>query len=608
MIYRIKLIAVIILTGWAGTAFSDFRAEGDLYVQAGNIFMEKSSKISSGPARNNLFQRARVCYERAIQLYYLHLEKVPADASRLMPLITELNSRRFWCNKSTTLVYNHASTPTPEQALKESGLDASMIEEARGGSVEGPKLEDLLGEPEPLSPEEAKKLADQKKTAEFVKRIESYIKSRRIVEARFLCRRAIRKPSMGVPRDLAEQVLREIGYVEQFLASVFDKADTLVGTRLRNEMLVTGRASISGLIKNIENGKLHIDVMSKSSDSDAGLSIGVPLLNFNNLFLIRNTAKRTKPILTGIGSFYLLQGDSDHAGKVFDSIASMKGDPADLNPFISRLKNIAALTAPEKKDQLSEKAAYLISKETVSAIKSYKRQKYDAALSSIGRILEASNFDIKYLLPVSKKTKEHTGKYLPEFVQALVEECHVCKGTRLMTCPNCKGRGRVRAGMGKYRWCPLCKGEGKAECIFCRKRLHNKTYQGYIEKLRSLFKRDEELDTDPSKDTQGERDAQDSKQDAYKKPGSVAAGRFAFKREDGDLILKGMVHNGTAHKVKNAAVTVILLGADNKPVLSGKAVISTVLDPDAEKPFAIRFKNPPEFKSYSYSLAYGKAE
>lgn len=612
MTYRTTLAAVIIFTGFTAAAFGNLGAEADLYVKAGNIFMEKSGKISSGPARNNLFQRARVCFERAIELYNLHLEKEPGDAAELMPLITELNSRRFWCNKSTTLVYNHASTPAPEKALTEAGLDPSMIEKARGGS-EGPRLEDLIGEPEPLSPEEAKKLADRKKTAAFTRRIASYIKSRRIVEARFLCRRAIRKPSMGVPRDLAEQILQEIEYVERFLASVYLKADKLVGTHLRHEKLVNGRTAISGVITKIDRGKLHIQVMTRKSDSDAGLSIGVPLLNFNDLFLVRNISTRSKPVLTGVGSFYMLQGNSARAGKVFDSIRSMKGDPADLAPFVSRSKSMAKLNRFTASEKDTEKTTALIRKETATAVRFYKAELYDRALRSISRIMKASKYRLEYLVPVSKQVKEDTGKYLPEFVQALVHGCPKCKGTRQMMCPNCRGTGRIKVSMSTYRWCPLCKGEGKVPCTYCRKRLKNKTYLGYITKLRELFKRDEDLDTDTAhtgpntKSGPSSEGKHDTEPGSYKKPGSVAAGGLSFKRKDGNLTITGKVHNGTAQRVKNVIVTIALLGKDSKPVFTGKEEINGIMAPDAEALFTIRIEKAPAFTSYSYRLAYRKA-
>jgi len=173
MIRKILLV-IVIAACWIGNVYGDFRAEGDLFVRAGNVFMKKSSTLSSGSERDDVFQRARVLFQRAIELYTLHLEDASEDSAQLSPLITELNSRIFWCNKSTTGVYNKMRTPTAEKAFEESGLDPKSIKSARG-KVNAVLLEELLGEPEPLSPEEALKLANKKKTASFLESITYFV-------------------------------------------------------------------------------------------------------------------------------------------------------------------------------------------------------------------------------------------------------------------------------------------------------------------------------------------------------------------------------------------------------------------------------------------------
>ncbi len=606
-----KLILVILVC-CATAVFADLRAEGDLYVKAANIFMEKSSAIASGPERNSLFQKARVLFERAIELYNLHLEKNPGDAGQLTPLITELNSRIFWCNKSTTAVYNKSATPSPEEAFKESGLSPSLIEETRGGES-AVMLEDLLGEPEPLSPEEAKKLADKKKTADFLADIADLVSNRRTVEAKFLCKRAIRKPSMGIPRPLAEEILVELGYVEQFMGSVFAKSDKLVGTKVVNENLLNRQGAINGVITQVDGGMIHIDIDPEGMPHGTQLSIGVPLLSFSDMFLLRNTENRTKNIMTGIGSYFLLKGDTLRAKRVFVSLTDKKGDPEDMSPFISRANVVVELNRFRETEEQTANITGTLEKETEDLLEYYERMKADRGFKCVGRILDLSKGKIEYLLPVSKTVHEKTGMYLPEFAQALVYRCSACGGKKTVACPRCGGKGSYKVSMAKRRWCPQCKGEGTVPCPQCLAREKDKKIQGYIEKLREIFKRDEEYIADSQAESgkDGKTGSSEGKgkpdPGAILKEGAVTAGGFSFRIKDGTLTITGFVGNGMSSNVKNIAVNITLKGEDDKPVKTTSVLVEKVLKPGETEPVTLVVEKAPAYVSYSYSLAFEKA-
>ncbi|MFH1706944.1 MAG: hypothetical protein ABIF71_03385, partial [Planctomycetota bacterium] len=236
----------------------------------------------------------------------------------------------------------------------------------------------------------------------------------------------------------------------------------------------------------------------KAPGAEAQVEMGIPLFSFDDGFLVRQARSTEFKVRLGIGAFYLLEGNTGQAQAVFQKLAEDPAQAPTLAPFLARTGAVAATQDAAKDAESQKNLRILLSQQIKFAVKSFEADKYDAALVNTGKIIAKAGDRMDFLTAVSKECHELSGKYLPEFVQLLVEGCPVCKQTRLVECPRCGGKGKVKPIMGGLVLCGPCKGAGKVACSDCDKRYTTAANKKQVTALRALFRRDEKPKAAPA--------------------------------------------------------------------------------------------------------------
>lgn len=504
---RALFIIFAVILGTAGICgAADLRARADAVLSKGLEYLKKSEKYSAGTERNECFQNARILFERALELYQDHLEKKPGDAGELEPRLTEINSQIFWCNKLTTVTYDKSKAPTAEQLMQGAGAVAAAAEPEEEAEPE-PVLEEetAAASADPLSEEEEERIADEARVKEFLTRVSYLVTRRRVVEARFLCRKALNNPAAGIPEELAGQVLVELDYVNNLFSGVFDKAMAMKGQTLAFARTITDMR-IDGTVNRFDKGLLYIS--SKIPGSEDTVEMGIPLFSMDDTFLIRYSGAVSKKDKVGIAAFYLLEGKVDNARKIFEKLATLPGDPEDMTGFLARVDSVGAEKEAQQSAERQQQTAVYLNSQLSYAIAYFERGNFDGGMKNIDRIVEKSGLSLDFLMPISKACFEKTKMYLPEFAKEMLESCRECGKKRQVTCPKCNGMGKIKPLMGEPVLCTACGGRIMIECPSCKKRLASKRNNDNIDALMKLFKRDREPPADAAGDDKAKEGAE----------------------------------------------------------------------------------------------------
>jgi hypothetical protein len=508
-----KLVFILFAAVCSLHLYAGPKEDAQKAVQTANAFLKRSEEISAGDERNKCLQNARILLEKALALYSDYIEKNPKKAGVLQPVLTRINSQIFWCNKFTTITYDPKKQKPAEELIKETPAypEKKQDEEYKPSEPvieEEPDTEQIEETPEKETPgtEPEKKIPqDEDQIKLFIEQLAALTKYRRLVEARQLCKRKLTDKNSGIPKNLIEQVLNELAYVDIFILSVFDKAAELKGEPIPYAETIA-RSRIEGVVNRFDQGILYID-MPGTGENNKKIKVeaGIPLLQMNDAFLVTNIKERNKEIMAGIASFYLLEGKTGYAESIFRKISIQKGKPRNIQPFLKRIETINSWTAAKRAHENEKALKRSLDYSFTRMISYYKIGKQDKALTYIAAIVKKSEGDLTYLLPLSNQCRTETGLYLPELAEKLVYECPACNNSRKVICPFCKGKGTIQFMGGKPVTCTSCKGQKYVECSECKKRINSPKNKELIRTLRNIFKRGEKRKSQPDNKKQDEK-------------------------------------------------------------------------------------------------------
>ncbi|MFC1582356.1 hypothetical protein ACFL4W_02335 [Planctomycetota bacterium] len=507
----LSIILILFSTGVMASAKSD----ADRLVRKASALLKETKGMAASLGRDTKLQEAARQYEEAVALYEKHIEEYPREAAALDNRLTQINSQIFWCNKLTTMAYYNAKEaeearnrppaarpapkPTPRPAVEEpvSEDDAFFLmpPPARDEEDEeepGPEAEpDLEPEPEAepeAEPEPAAEIVpDADAQTEFLIQIAKLAGKRRFYKIREICTRMLKTPEPGIPPELPQAILDELKYVDAFLTSVFDKLMDPGDIPIIHYQQDGGRRT-KMVFKSLEEGLVQMDIVEGSSRDSIQMS--VPLLGMDHTFFVKNIARRTKDVMAGMASFYLLETQTGLARQYLDIASGMEGEPADLKPVWDHLKLLTSAARDKALAVAEAKRRKDMARWMASANKAYLKHDYDAAFKNVKRIMAKAKLNKEYLQPVSDQCKELTGKNLQGFTRTLMQECLKCKGKRNITCINCKGKGTVKTVLGKGGQvpCPLCKKSKRITCPYCKDRMSSEKAAKVIEEIKETLK------------------------------------------------------------------------------------------------------------------------
>ncbi len=493
-----KNVMILLLILCLSLCFADQEQDADSLALEGFGYLKRTSGMSAGLARDRLLQTARGKFEKALELYNSCISAHPEKAGELDSKLTRINSQIFWCNKLTTMAYYNdveKKSPAPKPVVPV---------RADGGtpSVSAPTASNGAGKPDekpvPLKTDGTKnennvkpeKEGSEKSIQNFLDRVMQLTERRRFVEIDMLCRKGAAGELPGVPASFAEQVEDEVKYVNVFLSSVFDRLLEAGSGEIVHYTNDRGR-TIKMTVRSLDQGLLYMDV--QESGSDQAIDMALPVFSMDNGFLVKNIKSATREVSAGIGAFFLLQQDAETARDYFLKATEQEGN-LNLNPFLGRAEKLLSEQNADQIERQDKKLREDLSGYLKGAIDYYRRRNYDWALNNLKRILDKSDMNPEYLKPLSEECRSIVGKNLPGFARTVLEECHQCKGERIITCIQCKGKGKVRSLLGKARLitCPMCRGRKKIACPYCQKRINSSKNRKIVSDLEKILGKQQE--------------------------------------------------------------------------------------------------------------------
>lgn len=475
---HIILISVFLLL-YAALLHGDLKKDADALTEKAEEHMNRAEMKQPGPRRDEHYQKARVLLEKAAALYSAYMKDHTAEGSLLSTKLTEINAKILWCNKFTSDRFDISALPSAEKIMGRDLAEGSGIVQSLSA----------------LTPEYIRNLSDdgrarnEKNVVTFLQMLSAYAKRRMLTQAKLLCMNRLKDPHCGIPVRLIKQVLRELEHIEDFIQDVYGRAMEMNGTKLTDASTVTDR-TLKGTVSRFDRGILYVNI--NTDERDTALSAGIPLVHMDNRFLVNNVKTRSKKVMAGIASLYLLEWNTMGSETVVRRMADTEGNPDDLGPLLLRVQAVRAIQHKRQARRDKEDTLRFILSKTGLAVSCFKQERYDTTLSYICRIFRRSGEKAEFLSASSEKCKSLCNLTLPEFTKKAIESCSVCKGTRKMPCPTCNGKGVIRWLLEDERTCPTCKGEKTVECTHCKHRLESEKYKKMLAGITEILKPDEE--------------------------------------------------------------------------------------------------------------------
>ena len=452
-------------------------------------FMNAAETKDAGAQRDEALQKARVLLEKAVGLYAKYMEEHPAEAGVLSSKLIEINAKILWCNKLTTSDFDLSKVP-PAGKIMGRDLPETASDSWSVSKITSEYINKL--------PDDAERTRNEGNVIAFLHTISSYAKRRMFMEAKFLCMKRLNESHSGIPVRLIKQVLTELGHIDMFIQDVYSTALEMKGRELTDAKTVS-QQELKGKVNRFNRGILYINV--DTGEDDTALAAGIPLLKMDDAFLVQNVKNKSKTVMAGIASLYLLEGNTGVTENVVRRMATIEGKPNDIGPLLLRVQAFRAIQQKEQAHEDQVSARQYIQNKLALAVSCFKQGRFDKTLTYISYILRTSQGKEEFLKPSSEKCKELSGLSLAQLTKQAIENCKICKGSREMTCPTCHGKGIIRWLLGKEQTCTICGGEKKVECTHCKHRLASARNKKMLEKLSEILgETKEEQQKEPESD------------------------------------------------------------------------------------------------------------
>ncbi|MFC1587806.1 hypothetical protein ACFL54_05820 [Planctomycetota bacterium] len=283
--------------------------------------------------------------------------------------------------------------------------------------------------------------------------------------------------SQITPEDQALSMRSEAGYLRDYLEDVSDLfvyalkgAGKLSKDKMHNFTLVSGVRMKVKILK-VSGGKLTLSV------PDEGIStMTVGLFSFND-GTVRLMARGTGLDIVDkfiLGS-YILTEEVKAAQKLLVNISDKYSWKEAYARAVEQRSRIAAV---EKEIKNEKKHIKNLDKAFRGFLREVDDAKYEKSINAaLAKIMKVEQ-DIRDedIIRLSAQCIKETKLALDRALSDAILKCTPCGKTRKVTCPRCKGKGRIRRiGAGgsnapRYVTCPSCRGARKVDCPFCYKR------------------------------------------------------------------------------------------------------------------------------------------